>query len=95
MDKKLKAKWVKALRSGGFKQTTDTLYKEREDAYCCLGVLCRMAGASVNEISGVTMPTHTRFAHIIDPVVAGKLADLNDDCEMPFEMIAGFVQENL
>lgn len=30
-------KWVAALRSGEFKQTTGTL--QNEDGYCCLGVL--------------------------------------------------------
>lgn len=41
MDKKLKAKWVKALRSGRYKQTTGML--EYGGANCCLGVLCRVA----------------------------------------------------
>lgn len=44
MDKKLKAKWIKALTSGRYKQTQETL-REVSDlprgrpAYCCLGVL--------------------------------------------------------
>lgn len=43
MNKELKAKWVAALRSGEFKQTTGTHFKEEENAYCCLGVLCVVA----------------------------------------------------
>ena len=42
MDAKLKAKWVKALRSGKYRQGTGRLKREREDGedeYCCLGVL--------------------------------------------------------
>ncbi len=40
LDKKIKTKWLKALRSGKYKQTrTGTLYNEKTDAYCCLGVL--------------------------------------------------------
>jgi hypothetical protein len=36
--KDVKEKWVKALRSGEYKQGMGTL--KREDKYCCLGVLC-------------------------------------------------------
>lgn len=43
MDKKLKAKWVKALRSGRYDQTTGSLHDDV--GYCCLGVLCTLVGA--------------------------------------------------
>lgn len=39
----IKNKWVKALRSGNYKQTTGALMKKRTDGkmgFCCLGVLC-------------------------------------------------------
>ena len=44
-DVKLMESWVKALRSGEYKQTQGTLKKDGEygggdKAYCCLGVLC-------------------------------------------------------
>lgn len=43
MDKKLKVKWLKALRSGRYKQTKERL---RDGiGYCCLGVLCTIQGA--------------------------------------------------
>ena len=35
--------WVEALRSGKFRQTRQQL-KSRNGAYCCLGVLCEVAG---------------------------------------------------
>lgn len=46
-------KWVKALRSGEFKQTKDKL-KSLRDSYCCLGVLAELAGCSweLNEYEG-------------------------------------------
>lgn len=34
-------RWIAALRSGKYKQTTGVLC--REGAYCCLGVLCELA----------------------------------------------------
>ena len=47
MDAKLKAKWVKALRSGRYKQQNDgqlrtDKYKGKPE-YCCLGVLCQIS----------------------------------------------------
>ena len=46
MDPKLKAKWVKALRSDKFKQGAGMLkqYNKRKVEHCCLGVLCEIAG---------------------------------------------------
>ncbi len=38
----LKEKWVKALRSGKYSQTTGKLRKP--DGFCCLGVLCDISG---------------------------------------------------
>lgn len=40
MKKAIMKQWVKALRSGKFKQTTNVLYDGK--GYCCLGVLCRL-----------------------------------------------------
>lgn len=38
MDKKIKARWVKALRSGRYQQGTGQL--RSGENFCCLGVLC-------------------------------------------------------
>jgi hypothetical protein len=35
--------WVKALRSGKYKQGTKVL-RSADNAFCCLGVLCAVAG---------------------------------------------------
>lgn len=46
MNPKVKRKWVKALRSGKYKQGTGMLKVTRdndEPLYCCLGVLCEVA----------------------------------------------------
>jgi hypothetical protein len=43
MDTKLKAEWIAALRSGKYKQGRLFL-RDSEDNYCCLGVLCEIAG---------------------------------------------------
>lgn len=38
MNKRVKKKWIKALESGKYKQTTGKL--KGKQGYCCLGVLC-------------------------------------------------------
>lgn len=43
MDKKLKARWVKALRSGRYSQTREML--KDGNGYCCLGVLLSVSKA--------------------------------------------------
>ena len=43
MNREVKAKWLAALRSGDYQQTTDVLRTVEPDgafSYCCLGVLC-------------------------------------------------------
>lgn len=42
MNPEVKKKWVKALRSGKYKQCISNLH--RSDSFCCLGVLCDISG---------------------------------------------------
>lgn len=49
MKKSVMKKWVKALRSGKYKQGSFQLAEETLEgdmAYCCLGVLCELSGFS-------------------------------------------------
>ena len=46
MDKKIKTRWLKALRSGKYKQGKQTL-RTKDGEYCCLGVLCDLYAKSV------------------------------------------------
>lgn len=41
MNPQVKEKWLAALRSGKYKQTTGALHNK--NGYCCLGVLCDLA----------------------------------------------------
>lgn len=48
MKKSVMQKWVKALRSGKYKQGTGYLKQRspgKKTQYCCLGVLCEILGA--------------------------------------------------
>jgi hypothetical protein len=43
MKQEFKEKWIKALESGKYPQAKNTL--RSKEGYCCLGVLCEVAGA--------------------------------------------------
>ena len=42
---KIRRSWIRALRSGKYKQTDTVLHRTEEgnDYFCCLGVLCELA----------------------------------------------------
>lgn len=44
MDKKLRAKWLRALRGGAYRQSDSVLTNTDGDAFCCLGVLADIQG---------------------------------------------------
>src|SRR6185369_2630794 len=59
MKKSVKAKWIKALRSGRYKQGNFTLRDKRrsETRYCCLGVLAQIQGCKWKQgDSGLIVP---------------------------------------
>lgn len=43
MKKEIADKWVAALRSGEYTQGRQFLHNRKENSYCCLGVLCKIA----------------------------------------------------
>lgn len=45
-------KWLNALRSGEYKQCSGTLYNEKQDAYCCLGVLQKVVSDKIEKEDG-------------------------------------------
>lgn len=49
MNAELKAKWLEALRSGKYQQTDRAL--RDNNGYCCLGVLCEVAGLRSEKMS--------------------------------------------
>lgn len=94
INKKLIRKWVKALRSGKYKQGSEAL--RNGDTYCCLGVLCdvidpsgwkdKSLGFYYDEKCDVLPQTVCDMAGIEEsnPIVGGKglgLAEYNDGDE--------------
>lgn len=97
MDAELKAKWVKALRSGEYKQGHGRL-KTAEGGYCCLGVLCAVAGWSIDK-KGNNLVGHSEGYAKIWSVTRSEqecrnLATMNDNLA-PFPEIADYIEKRL
>ena len=54
LERNFKRRWVAALRSGKYKQAVSHLYDG--GGFCCLGVMCALRGAKLNEMDQVAMP---------------------------------------
>lgn len=106
MNKALKKKWVNALRSGEYKQGGNRLYNKKYDSFCCLGVLCDVAGIDRDEIWDESMPTRKQAKAIGLPYadegvdydtkknITAKLANFNDDGKS-FKWIASYIERYL
>lgn len=99
----VKAKWLKALRSGKYKQAKETLYDSETCGFCCLGVLEHVC--MNGKVEDRDLPSLQFYEHIgawvrISPFAAVKdaisdadideLADMNDR-GVPFKDIADHI----
>ena len=104
MKKSWATKWVKALRSGKYKQAKNKL--KAEDGHCCLGVLCTLTRYKNNYTQMKDFPTfgtNQVLPHKIVKLVGMKtsrgavdgitLTSLNDTGKN-FNEIADFIQKN-
>lgn len=107
MNKKLKPKWLKALRSGKYKQGTAYL-RSTNDRYCCLGVLldvagvewrggggdiCYASGFGRGSRTGLSAYRMRQFGLSSNEVNA--LMSMNDIDRKSFEQIAQYISETL
>jgi hypothetical protein len=88
MDKKLKARWVKALESGKYKQGTNRL--AGGGYYCCLGVLRKIEPSISDDGGGLLEATCG-----IHPRQQRVLAIMNDDKRKNFKEIAQWIKSHL
>lgn len=103
MNKALAMKWVKALRSGKYKQGKTFLKKG--DKYCCLGVLCDITGTKHDpletslsnlSITGVKSASGSFYHPYVSQEpgqTVSSLAALNDLFEWNFNKIADFIEK--
>jgi len=80
LPKKFKEKWLKALRSGEYDQTTGQLCKD--EAYCCIGIAGKVQGISDNVLKGkglfndsFSFPRFDRIQRLIPNILIGKVND--------------------
>lgn len=104
MDKQIKTEWVSTLRSGKYKQAAGSL--RTNYGYCCLGVLCDIAGKgkwksyedggygyeTQHTISRQWIPSDLEFE--IGNIPQHELANMNDD-DRSFDEIADWIEENV
>lgn len=111
MNAELKSKWTAALRSGEFEQTTGILQGFSENdltkkAFCCLGVLCKIAYPNIGNVNNITIDNNTEpgsgsmgYKKIDGLVGSADLVDtlvnLNDSMRKSFTEIADYIDENL
>lgn len=110
MKKSVMKKWVKALRSGNYKQGKDILKSSTGD-YCCLGVLCDISRLGTFVYDYYETPWHIESIHLPREVQqwAGmrtpsgeikfpkgniSLITLNDTRGRSFKQIAAFIERN-
>lgn len=89
LPKKVKAKWVKALRSGKYEQGTGALETKFPDRYCCLGVAKHLGIAKQR-------PTGDEFLEntFIPNKIQKKLSEYNDYGKS-FKWIAAYIERYL
>jgi hypothetical protein len=99
MKKEIAKKWVKALRSGRYKQVEGRLGSPRL-GYCCLGVLCKVGRKEFSEQDGCLREEIVAWAGMKSdngdlPVKGYKsLVVLNDDRHFNFKAIADVIEKH-
>lgn len=102
MNPEIKKKWLKALRSGEYKQGRNLL-RSNTDHYCCLGVLCDILNPNGWEKSGDSYSMNGKTEYLpediqLESMVAKdkeeKLAYFNDK-GTPFSEIAKWISRYL
>lgn len=92
MDKTVKKKWIKALRSGKYNQGTGCLKDFENKTFCCLGVLCDIAGGRI--IKNMQFPSETFVKKMQLSFKDMKLlADMNDEGSS-FKVIANYIEKS-
>lgn len=109
MKKDLRDKWIKALRSGNYKQAYYML-EQRDSANmnlgnCCLGVLCRVASIKPSNLGCDGSVEYDGSTGCLSNFLLGQfelnisqqaeLMKLNDDERHTFAEIADYIETNL
>jgi hypothetical protein len=94
MDKKLKAKWIRALRSGKYKQARGALTRG-PNHHCCIGVCAVLVDKSLNATGMENMFTAAAAQMIgITESERGSLVAMNDFERRTFKTIANCIEKH-
>ena len=81
--KEARALWVKALRSGEYKQTRGQL--KNGDTYCCLGVACDLYGKHVLKEDAWKLPKGDSYKHYKEGILSYSF--LGQGGALPFQVV--------
>jgi hypothetical protein len=96
VDKKMRSKWLRALRSGKYKQGRNALLN-KQDGYCCLGVLASVCGVPKQRLlehSASTGGMHMPELDVLGCDTTNTLIEMNDSGKR-FTTIANWIEKNL
>lgn len=101
MIKELKDKWIKALRSGEYKQGKQLL-RSGNNLYCCLGVLCEVMGTRATKPNDVNFYYYDGNSGALSDTLAIQAGlkhsdqrvcvSMNDKDEFSFNQIADWLE---
>ena len=105
MKTELKQEWMKRLKSGIYEQGKRVL-RNRDNKYCCLGVLCDIINPdgwkkgdpttlyfNGENYNGLNEDTRIKVGITLDD--HDKLIEMNDDFSDSFDKIADWIQDNI
>ena len=106
LTKKIKTKWIAALRSGKYKQVTGTLYDPKTKGFCCLGVLehiCMDGNVEtvlyhngVRAYMGVpSREFYNAYDVVMSPGDVSVLTNMNDGLRLDFKGIAKWIEKHV
>jgi hypothetical protein len=110
MDPTYKRRWIKALRSGQYPQTTGRLhiktntivkpaartevYDTRPAGYCCLGVLYQVVEGYPPECGDRLAPSMLEKVKL-NTTIQSRLVSMNDAERKSFDQIADWIEDYL
>jgi|SRR6516162_4963994 hypothetical protein len=109
MNSEIKNKWIKALRSGEYKQGEGVLHNQISNTYCCLGVLCQITNVpryedNVENVEVFGIPEHYSKSYVPSNYANDfglsfksqeELAKYNDELGWDFNEIADWIEKSL
>lgn len=81
--------WIDALRSGNYKQGGGYLHRQDKDAYCCLGVACKLAGtdAAPRTVKVTKQNPQTGRIDVVELVVTVFGSDDKNESVLPNDVM--------